>query len=142
VPDAQLGALTSPCRRQRLEQIIKLQRGRLAPSQDGLDDVWRDQGKPQDSAQIRIVDLLCFGQFCRGGVFAALDHLPPAVGADDGLDQGAIDARCWLCSLECRSSCGFLLIGRIVGQFANERTHSSDPKLDIHGIIPDIDALD
>jgi hypothetical protein len=93
--DTQLVALLVPRRRQRLKQFIELERAGLASGQDRLSDLRCDQGKPQDSAQVRVIDLLGFGQFCRGGVFAALDHLAPAVGPDHGLDQGAIDARCW-----------------------------------------------
>jgi len=40
--DTQRGALPFPRCRQRLKQLIKLKRARLAPSQDRLDDLWRE----------------------------------------------------------------------------------------------------
>src|SRR5258705_3566384 len=85
--------LLRPCWWQRLEQIIQLKRAGLPPSQDRLSDIRRDQSQAEDAAQIRIVDLLRLSKFCRAGVLATFEHLPPAMGADDGLDQRSVDAQ-------------------------------------------------
>jgi hypothetical protein len=85
--------LQCPRRRQRLEKIIKLKRAGLASSEDSLNDVWRDQGQAEDTAEIGNVDLLGLREFCRGGILPAFKHLPPAVGADHGFQEGCIAAR-------------------------------------------------
>src|SRR5437016_6147703 len=87
---SQLGMLLRPCPRQRLKQIIKLKRARLAAGQNCLDNVWRDQGQPQDPAYIGIVDLLGPRKICRAIVLPAFEHLPPAMRADDGFDEGGV----------------------------------------------------
>src|ERR1700704_6121905 len=48
----QCGMLQCPRRRQRLEQIIKLKRAGLAAGEDCFNNVWRDQGQAQNTAQI------------------------------------------------------------------------------------------
>jgi hypothetical protein len=88
-----LGMLPTPHRRQRLEQIIELQRGRLPAGDDCFDDFRSEQGQPQDATDVGVVDLLRLGEFCGRRVFSVLQHFAPAVGAHDGFEQGMIDAR-------------------------------------------------
>src|SRR3981189_3550897 len=93
--DTQLVALLVPRRRQRLKQFIKLERAGLASGQDRLSDLRCDHGKPQNSVKVRVMT-------CSALANSAEEvYLPLSIiwrqrwARTHGLDQGAIDARCW-----------------------------------------------
>ena len=60
---------------------------------DCLHNFWREQLQSKNAAEIGVVDLFSLCQFGRRFVFAAFDHLPLAVRANDGFEQGAVHAR-------------------------------------------------
>jgi hypothetical protein len=66
---------------------------RLPPVQDRLDDLRRQQGQPEDAAEIGPVDLPGLGKLRDAAALTALQHMLPAMRAGEGHDERAVDAR-------------------------------------------------
>jgi hypothetical protein len=66
---------------------------RLPPVEDGLDDVRREAGERQESADVGVGDTLLLRKVGDRFRAAALDPPPPAVRTDEHLDQRLIAAR-------------------------------------------------
>jgi hypothetical protein len=64
----------------------------LPPIQNGLDNPRREQGQPQEAADVRVVDRFGPGDFGDAGVGAVLDKPLPPECAGERLDESAVDA--------------------------------------------------
>src|SRR5580704_343090 len=82
-----------PRGRELLEEIIKLKIGGLAAFENSFDDAGGEQGETQDTAEVGLVYGFGFGEIADSGMASGFQHVAPAVGADDGLDDGVVDAR-------------------------------------------------
>jgi hypothetical protein len=89
----QTSELSVPFDWELLHQVIQLEGGRLFALQNSFDDLWREQGEAQGAAEVGFVDRLGSGEVADGGVVAGLQHVAPAVRADDRLQRCVVDAR-------------------------------------------------
>ena len=72
-----------------LEEVVEFEGSWLLSFENGFGEGGGEQGE----AEIGFVDRLGFGKVADGGIAPGLQHVAPAVGADDGLDDGVVDAR-------------------------------------------------
>lgn len=92
-PLAEVARLPFPLRWEWLQQAVQGHLWSLSSVQDCLDDLRRQQGQAQDTADIGAVDLFDRCQFGKAGVMAFLQQAFPAVGSGERLNQRAVDLR-------------------------------------------------
>ena len=83
--------LLVPFDRNWLEKIVEPQTCRLPSFQNGFDDLGYEQGQAQHPTEVGFIDGFGFGEVANGCIVAGFQHVTPAMGADDGLDHGAVD---------------------------------------------------
>jgi len=83
----------SPLHRKWPHQPRRRHRAELLPIQNLLDDVGREKGQTQYSADVGVVDLLSSGNLIDCAIGAGLEELSPPECAGDRLDHGVVDAR-------------------------------------------------
>jgi hypothetical protein len=79
--------LLVPLDRELLQQAIELKRGWLAPFKNGFDNARREQRKTQDATEVGFVDALGLGEVAHRTIAAGLQHVAPAMGANDSFDE-------------------------------------------------------
>src|ERR1700676_4006519 len=84
--------LLVPRDRELLEENIKLKIGSLEAFENGFDDAGGEQGETQDTAEVGFVYGFGFGEIADRGMASGFQHVAPAMGADNGLDDGVVDA--------------------------------------------------
>ena len=82
--------LLPPPHRQIPPQLLQADAVGLVAAQDRLDDVRRERGQPQQSADVGAVDAVRVGEVVEAGAFARFELLLSAVDLGQGLDQRAV----------------------------------------------------